>query len=73
MGRNIVTDTAGNAYVEVLYYSAMDMDPGPGIYQATLPTPANVLDAAVVKLDSLRRFCLGRNFDRQAGWKGSGI
>ncbi|MBK9449682.1 MAG: hypothetical protein IPN95_09725 [Bacteroidetes bacterium] len=56
MGRNIVTDTAGNAYVEVLYYSAMDMDPGPGIYQATLPTPANVLDAAVVKLDSLGDF-----------------
>lgn len=63
-GMSIKLDNADNVYITGQFFSTVDFDPGPGVYNLT--TGSTDLESFVVKLDSAGNFLWARQF------KGSG-
>jgi hypothetical protein len=59
---DIAIDTAGNQYICGYFTGTVDVDPGPGVYNLTLPAGQTQEDAFLLKLDVNGNFVWAKSF-----------
>ena len=59
---DIAIDTAGNQYICGYFTGTVDMDPGPGVYNLTMPAGRIKQEAYLLKLDANGNFLWAKHF-----------
>jgi hypothetical protein len=59
---DIAIDTAGNQYICGYFTGTVDIDPGPGVYNLTMPAGQTQPDAFLLKLDANGNFVWAKSF-----------